>query len=64
MPQVWLQQEYDDLYRAVQAALDEAVYAACWQEGKAMSLAEAVAYALEDLPAPEPSGMQASKLAA
>jgi hypothetical protein len=50
VPQVWLQEEYDALNRAVQAALDEAVYAACWQAGKAMTLAQAVAYALDTAP--------------
>lgn len=48
VPQVWLQEEYDALNRVVQAALDEAVYAACWQEGKAMTLEQAVAYALAE----------------
>ena len=46
VPQVWLQEEYDALNQTVQAALDETVYATCWQEGKAMALAQAVAYGL------------------
>ncbi len=53
VPQVWLREEYNALNKTVQTALDEAVYDACWQEGKRMSLAEAVAFALAVVPVPE-----------
>lgn len=52
VPQVWLQVEYDELMQTVQAALGAAVYSGCWQEGKAMTLAQAIAFALATVPAP------------
>ena len=50
VPQVWLQEEYDALNQTVQAALDKTVYDACWQAGKAMTLAEAITYAFDTFP--------------
>ncbi|MBK8905378.1 MAG: tetratricopeptide repeat protein [Anaerolineaceae bacterium] len=52
VPQVWMQQEYDVLTQTVQAGLEDAVYAACWQQGKVMTLAQVVAYALEAVTTP------------
>lgn len=51
-PQVWLQEEYDALMQTVKTALGEFVYTACWQEGRAMALDQAVALALTELSVP------------
>ena len=41
---------YEATFAAVHAHLDDAVFAAAWAEGQAMTLEQAVAYALEDAP--------------
>jgi non-specific serine/threonine protein kinase len=46
-------EEYDRAVVAVRDQLDAATFAAAWAAGRAMTLAEAVAYALEDKPTPE-----------
>ena len=40
----------EDLQLA-RSMLDEATFAACWSEGQAMTLDQAIAYALEAVPA-------------
>jgi predicted neutral ceramidase superfamily lipid hydrolase len=40
--------DYTRIVASVRAALDEGAFAAAWAEGQAMSLEDAVAYALED----------------
>ena len=40
--------KYDRVVAAVRAQLDEAAFEAAWAEGRAMSLEQAVAYALEE----------------
>ena len=42
--------EYERSVTAARAALSEEVFAAAWAEGRAMTLEQAVAYALEDTP--------------
>lgn len=54
-PQVWLQEEYEALMQTVKTALTEPVYATCWQEGQALTLDQAVALALTNLPVAEES---------
>jgi hypothetical protein len=45
--------DYEHTVATTRAQLDEQVWAAAWAEGKALSLEQAIAYALE---APAPSG--------
>ena len=40
--------EYDRDVAAARAQLDEATFAAAWAEGRAMTMEQAMAYALED----------------
>jgi hypothetical protein len=47
-PPVAIAQEYERTVAAGRAALGEAAFAAAWAEGRAMSLDEAVEYALGD----------------
>lgn len=54
-PQVWLQEEYEALMQTVKTALTEPEYATCWQEGQTLTLEEAVALALTNLPVAEES---------
>ncbi len=42
--------EYDRTEAATRAALDEQAFAAAWGEGRAMTLEQVIAYALEDVP--------------
>jgi hypothetical protein len=42
------QVDYDHNQAAARAQLDEATWKAAWEEGRAMSMEQAVAYALED----------------
>ena len=49
------QAEFDHYQGAARAALEPAAFDAAWAEGQAMTLEQAVAYALEDTPAPMPS---------
>ena len=44
--------DHDGVVAAVRVALGEAALAAAWAEGQAMTLEQAVAYALEDPPGP------------
>jgi predicted neutral ceramidase superfamily lipid hydrolase len=39
--------DYDRILAAVRAQLDEQTFAAAWAEGRAMTLEQAIAYALE-----------------
>jgi len=40
--------EYEQNLAAVQTALDQEIFAAAWKEGQAMSLEQAIAYALDN----------------
>jgi hypothetical protein len=58
-PAEWPSERYGDDLAAARAALGEAAFAAAWAEGAAMTLDEAIAYALSDAPeedARTPSG--------
>ena len=47
-PPVAIRDEYERTVAEGRAALGEAAFAAAWAEGRAMSLEQAVAYALSD----------------
>lgn len=42
------QKEFDDYVTIVRAQLDDASFAAAWAEGRAMTMEQAIAYALEN----------------
>jgi len=41
-------QKFDAFHSPLRARLDDGVYAACWREGEALSMADAIPYALEE----------------
>ena len=45
--------DYDRAIAALRSQLDEAARQAAWQDGQAMSLEQAIVYALEPVPGPE-----------
>jgi hypothetical protein len=44
----WMAQEVDDAKAAVHALLDDTILAAAWEEGRNMSIEDAIALALSD----------------
>jgi predicted ATPase/class 3 adenylate cyclase len=48
-PESWMAQEYEDTLTLVHARLDEAAFEAAWNEGRALSIDEAVEHALASI---------------